>query len=363
MSDITNKQIWSALSMPLKWAFGIALALTGISIFGAITTISSWVSEYKNILPLDAKIFIAFAVFVGIMFVSFGILAFSSAISLIRLKFNSGNFTKNCEQCSETSTSLKNNNGTYSDCNNNHSEITNEMGTIAKTLEKQVGELNVGVTKVLLADYILDEGKITELESKVKEGARIVVMTTTFHLDRGKLINIILDNIRKGVKYQYLVSGEKKEGEIKPEKDHRDFCDLIKRWWTKFKSDIFECKNISKIKEKNYCSDYIAIAEKANRKGVDKNEILEDAWRYFANHVTEYLVGKYHSLITVIMYQQEPAQYDDIWEIIIKLPTVTNKNYYAFKIPGEESGEKAILIRSMEDFCNKENIENLEKLN
>jgi hypothetical protein len=318
-------------------------------------------TEYKKISPLESKVFFAFAVFVGIMFVAFGILAFSSTISLIRLRINSGNFTKNCEQCSETSVEFKNNNDTYSGYNTNHSAIKNEMENITKTLASQVGQLNDEVTKLLLSDYIIDEKKITELESDVKEGARIVVMTSKFHLDKGKLVHIILENIRRGVEYQYLVPGEKtREGSITGT-NHRDFCQVVKGWWAQFKSDINTYKDINEIEGKNYCSDYNEVAKKAINGDGDRNEIFKETLRYFENHVKEYLISKNHSLVTVIMYQQEPAPSSE-WEIIIKLPTVTDNNYYAFKIPQEKGEEKTNLINSIESFCSERNIVNLKGL-
>ncbi|GHV00078.1 hypothetical protein FACS1894211_06650 [Clostridia bacterium] len=345
--ELSWKDVWKVLTTPLKWAFSIAIALTGASIIGIIVTLVTIANKASAEVPaLTSPPVITLVIFVGIALLGVGILAISSALALIRLKLNSNKLIENvstlnsnCEKCVVAS-------DVFSNASLGISEFVSGIGK----LEAQVGKLSAEVVKVALSQYILNEGAITRLEESVIDGARIVVMTSKFNLDKGKLLGIILDNIRKGVVYEYLVPGEWDSKECIKGTDHRDFCQVIDGWWEKFKESLFNTKKENK--DCIYCQAYEKLwadAKKAKTEE-EKGDIIKQAWAYFAKHVKEYLIGSEHSLVTVIMYQQAKAP-SDIWEVIIKLPTITDDNYYAFKIPSEEGREKTNLIDGVEKLC------------
>lgn len=342
-NELSWKEIWGVLSKPFKITFSIATILSGAGIIGLITTLSIIANQLgKESISWNSANIIVLVVFAGLLFVGLGALTVASLVSLIRLKLNSSNLIENvrsfegtCKTCSQSSL------------------VFSSASESMKTFKEEVESLQTQVAKLhnyALAKYILDENGITHLERSVIGDARIVVMTSKFELDKGKLLKIILDNIRKGVKYEYLVPGIKNKGQILGT-EHRDFEIVINGWWEGFKKDLFSDAENENCEFNN---EYVQLCQQSKlaKNDNEKENVINKAWKYFAEHVKEYLIGPEHSLVTVIMYQQEPNP-SKKWEVIIKLPTVTNDDYYAFQIPEEESREKINLIDGIEKICSQ----------
>ena len=164
------------------------------------------------------------------------------------------------------------------------------------------------------------------------------------------------NNIKKGVIYQYVVPGEKSRGKNPRIRGHHhdDFIITYTNWWDNFKKDLLN-KEPSEIVE-TYHPDYQKLKEEAIHGGLQLSDAVKVmAQKYFASHVQEFLVNKDYSLVTIIMYQKG-AVTDHDYDIIMKLPTVSDDNYYAFKIPDEEKVEKQNLSNIIEAFCREESI-------
>lgn len=300
---LSNKQLFDAVSKPIGIALSTAITVTGISLFtivGLVAKIAELASSV-DLISIPKGWFVALAIFCSIFIVAVLIIAFISTISLFKIKIGLSSIN---------------------DCISHIESATNLLSS-----ETQ---------KASMSKYILNGDEISEIEKNVVGEARIVVMTSRFLLDKGKLLDIILNNIRKGVTYEYLIP---QEGAYQ-----RDFQKVYQSWWHKFLESISskEQRDIVYSKEYNELKKISAENPKLFQK---------KAKEYFKKHVKELLINKEHNLVTIIMYQQEP-QPSDKWEVIMKLPTVTEDNeYYAFHIGDEEKAEKTNLINCIENLC------------
>lgn len=318
--DLNVFDIFKLLSKPLRYILSISLTLTGLSVFGIAYVIADFeklTNQLEDIkINLNITLIILF-VLALVIFLGIFLIACFSLVSLVRFKFKDR-------------------------------ELKNDTKLRLEELSNNITRLGSEVTQLNLSKYILDETQITKLESSVSEESRIVVMTSKFHLDTGKLLETILTNIKKGVIYQYIVPGENKQGKISGN-HHYDFITVYTNWWNHFINDLLIMEDDDQIK--GYHANYQLLKKRALLLGKSHiKEIKSIAKNYFAEHVQEYLVSSEYSLITVIMYQKGLAT-EHNYDIIIKLPTVSDDNYYAFKIPDEEKVEKKNLTDIIEAFC------------
>ncbi len=327
-TTLSAKDLFGLLSKPLRAAVSIALAITGLSMFSFFTVAARFEELVKSFGTINLNIDVAMIVLIVliiIILISALFLASVSIVALVRLKLMSQNFK----------------------CDISH--IIDEFSV-------NISQLDFEVKQLVLSKYILDEDQITALESSKQRDERIIVMTSKYHLDTGKLLKIILDNIKKGVIYQYVVPGEKTRGKNSRiiGNHHSDFTLTYTNWWNSFKEDLLK-EEVPEIME-TYHPDYQKLKEEAMHVGLQLSDAVKEmAQKYFASHVQEFLVNKDYSLVTIIMYQKG-AITDHNYDIIMKLPTISDDNYYAFKIPDEEKVEKQNLSNIIEAFCRKESI-------
>lgn len=326
---LSAKALWNVLYRPLKTVVSIALAITGLSIFSFFTVAARFEDFVKSFGTIDLSIDVAMIVLlilIIIILINALFLASVSIVALVRLKLVSQNYE-------------------------------NYIKDIIDGFSVNISQLDFEVKQLVLSKYILDEDQITALESSKQKDERIIVMTSKYHLDTGKLLEIILNNIKKGVIYQYVIPGEKTKGKNPRIKGnhHSDFIITYTNWWENFKKDLLN--NESPEIMKTYHPDYQKLKEEAMLGGAQLSDAVKEmAQKYFAFHVQEFLVNKDYSLVTIIMYQKG-AITDHNYDIIMKLPTVSDDNYYAFKIPDEEKVEKRNLSNIIEAFCREQSIE------
>ena len=196
-----------------------------------------------------------------------------------------------------------------------------------------VDKLNEYITQFSLAKFILDKPGIAKLE-KETSGNQIIVMSSKFGLDTGDLRNIILDNLKKGIKYVYLI----------PEQDSIDyemgqFYQMVESWWEAFKASF--------LKEKSkpfMCEDYQALLKLAESGNNDN--ALTKLHKYFCEHIHYVTIAKEYGIVTVVMYQKK-NEFNQ-WDTIIMLPISSKDDYYAFQIPDAEGAEKKELEKKIQ---------------
>lgn len=326
-NDLKAMDLFKLLSKPLRLIFSIAVAITGLSIFGFIVVIADFkkITAALGQIPLDINVaMIVLLVCIGLFLVGMFFIACASIVALVRIKM--------LDQ-----------------------DIREEANGSIEELSRNINQLKDQVNQLTLSKYILDEEQITALESGMFCGGQIIVMTSKFHLDTGKLLQIILNNIKRGAVYQYIVPGQKvgeKRNKITGN-HHSDFTLAYTMWWDLFQKDLL-CAESPEIFS-TYHPSYQKLKEDALKAG-NIEAVKKDARLYFSARVQEYLVSIDYSLVTIIMYQKGAAT-DHNYDIIMKLPTVSDGNYYAFKIPDEEKAEKKSLSDIIESFCRSDRVE------
>lgn len=333
--EISVKQVFNTLSKPLKTFVSVALGATGLSLFSIIGVIAKIINEVdsKGTINLNLSLFIILCASIFVAILGLIVLAGISLMSLFRLKINTRALNKTLEKIDETSAILFDSSCSISTSANQ----LNDINVIYKQISSLVANRFTELQKEKMAQYILTSDEISALEQNVCKNARIVVMTSKFQLDKGKLLKIILDNICKGAIYEYLVPNA--------DTNMRDFKLVYTAWWKMFCDRISESEC---YEHAGYSDEFLELRKKAAN---HDNCVYDQALEYFKKHVVQKQISASNSLVTIIMYQQEP-QPSTKWEIIMKLPTVSDDDtYYAFLVPEEEAAEKMILIRGVETLC------------
>lgn len=306
------KRFWTLLSKPLKALFSIFGLVTGAGLIGLGTTLMGVMTTLGNE-NQNYELWVKYlVVFVMIVLVCFFVLTILMAIGFIRIKFVGDDTSKVVKR------SILQYNASFDEN--------------VRKFSDSIHKLNESITQFSLAKYILDKPEIAELEKNAC-GKQIIVMSSKFSLDTGDLQNIILDNLRKGIQYVYLI----------PEQDSKSyemnlFRTMVTNWWNTLESSFLKEKSKSFM-----CEEYKKILKLVELK--KNEEALAKLKEYFCNHIKFVLIAKEYGIVTVVMYQRDN---DFQWDTIIMLPISDNDEYYAFQIPDAEGTEKKELEKKIQ---------------
>lgn len=238
-------------------------------------------------------------------------------------------------------------------------EFSSLMSAFSDNLEKEYRM----IAQSEIDKYVLDSEKVIALESSVGNypetpekklcTCKIYIQSSLFVLEKGPLENAILWNLRKGVKYIYII----------PSKDVyiNEYYDMLRDWYRSFskflnsKSDYNDFESLLEREPefKRYWSrEYTDLYKKAGNlwaakrfdEGMHKSycKKCEDL---FLKLIETHIEDESEFYITVAVYEVKRNQ----WEAIIKLPTQNiNDEYYAFQIPSINQAEKSSFIRSFQ---------------
>lgn len=307
------KRFWTLLSKPLKVLFSIFGLVTGAGLIGLGTTLTGVMTTLGNENQNYELWVKCLVIFVMIVLVCFFVLTILMAIGFIRIKFVGDDTSKVVER-----------------------SISQYNGVFDKSVEKfnnSIHKLDEYITQFSLAKFILDKPAIAKLE-KETSGKQIIVMSSKFGLDTGDLRNIILDNLKKGIQYVYLI----------PEQDSisyemNQFYQMVESWWVPFKTSFLKEKSKSFM-----CEDYQALLKLVESGNND--EALSELHKYFCEHIHYVPIAKEYGIVTVVMYQKKDEF--NQWDTIIMLPISSKDDYYAFQIPDAEGAEKKELEKKIQ---------------
>lgn len=306
------KRFWSLLSKPLKALFSVFGSVTGVGLIGLGTTLTGVMTTLGNENQNYVLWVKCLVVFVMIVLVCFFVLTILMAIGFIRVKFVEDDSSKTVRA--------------------SISQYNASFDENVRKFNESIHKLNESITQFSLAKYILDKPEIAELEKNVC-GKQIIVMSSKFALDTGDLQNIILDNLKKGIQYVYLI----------PEQDSISyemnlFKTMVTNWWDTLRASFLKEKSKSFM-----CEEYKRILKLVELK--QDEEALAQLKEYFCNHIKFVLIAKEYGIVTVVMYQRNN---DFQWDTIIMLPISDNDEYYAFQIPDAEGAEKKELEKKIQ---------------
>lgn len=346
--NVSIKDVWEIIGKPLNY---IISALGGVSCFTLITLVVVIERIYNTLLDnqgkFEAILIVLVIVLTFVFFICLIAITITLFVSLVKIKFDNKFFAQNIQEFNQTCDFFSSYASTIEPLLHEIQNSTDDMSDVSDMALQVVEKINTLATQIHLSEFILDEREITELEASVSEGYKIIVMTSQYKLDSGKLLQVILNNIRQGVIYEYLIPSEDEKNTFGEK--HDDFCKVVCGWWKQFLKDYEN--HIKKFEQNNdivYSKDYMQLVE--NKLGIESDELKD----FFLEHVREHLIANEYSLVTIIMYQKGSLTGHE-WEAIIKLPTVSSDNYYAFKIPDEETKEKRNLIEAIEKLCRHTN--------
>lgn len=244
---------------------------------------------------------------------------------------------------------------------NVHSELNN----VAKNLSVHIDGL---IKSNELLKYILDGKSVFDLEASVGSFDKsygteleIYIQTSEFILeDSGDLFEAIMWNLRKGIKYVYMI----------PENKTDQYKKMLRNWfheysricYSKKEFDDFSCKyssfELKKYKE-YWSSGYTTLYNSVKELWQQEHPLDEDIKRLrkkceelFKNSILTCMDNTNRFYVTIALYEIKKTR----WEAIVKLPTQDiNEEYYAFKIPGGDKGNaKRTFINNCKSLYQKE---------
>lgn len=236
--------------------------------------------------------------------------------------------------------------------NANETQCKTNISLISKTCEE------IALTAKLSA-HILKTDKVEEMERNALKDTDIIVYTSRFTLetDEKTMLPIIVDNIRKGVIYRYLIpeNGDDValydqavvmwQKEFKKILHDKKYCEeqankvKADAFFVKYGELVTKCLNLHKMKDDN------------PKKTSTTAQISNELKTYFCSKVTAHKILKAYSFVTVIMYAKEKIGIK--YEIIIKLPTSSlGEPFTAFKVPeSDDDADKKNLITQLRGLC------------
>ncbi len=237
----------------------------------------------------------------------------------------------------------------------NHISQTNEkLEGLRIALAENIEKERSLITQIEIGRFVLNRKEVIALEASVGnfEGhmkkCKIYIQSSLFVLEKGPLEDTILWNLRKGVKYIYIIPNR--------EVNINEYYDMLGTWYGLFSGfliskDDYEQLQITLDNESSYrkywCQEYKKLYEDAGKiwndtKITEKNrlekidECRKECRRIFKSLIETHVNDENEFFITVAAYEIRKND----WTAIIKLPTQnTNKEYYAFKIPNENNIE------------------------
>ena len=209
-----------------------------------------------------------------------------------------------------------------------------------------------------LLKLILDKQKILDLEKNVPNDTGIIVMTSKFVLEKGIVKPIIVDNIRKGVKYNYLIPDDNR--------DLTDYINTATMWWEDFRAMLTDkkiCLELSNRSNKNEnvfsqdfkalltsCKEFHEMLVNDQNNTLTESTLKNNVLDYFKKKIQTYKIDAKYSFITIIMYKR--SKINNEWDVIIKLPTSeANDEYTAYGVPDNNHVEKRKLVDSIQRLC------------
>lgn len=237
----------------------------------------------------------------------------------------------------------------------NHASQANEkLENLIVALATNIEKERSLITQIEIGQFVLNRKEVIDLEASVGnfEGharkCKIYIQSSLFVLEKGPLESTILWNLRKGVKYIYIIpNGEAYINE---------YYEMLRDWYNLFSQFLISKDAYKKLQialnsenkyKKYWCQDYQRIYDEAGKtwedtKITEKSRVekidkcREECKKIFSSLIETHVNDENEFFITVAAYEIKRNQ----WEAIIKLPTQnTDKEYYAFKIPNENHAE------------------------
>ena len=316
------KKLFSLLSKPWRWIVGIATTVCGLNLMGIIAVFASisakkdFFDEYYKLL-LIALIVMVFLVILGFFFISITL-----CIEILRMKPFIENFNANLHDCTKNCTLAQEHLSSAQLCFDEIKKENDCMQDGIKTFLKYLYDLDDIIINRKIAGRIISTKRLMEIEGSISSGSEIIIFSSKYKIDK-EYKPLIINNIRKGVTYKYIVSGARQSSP-----SHIQFMQVVKSWYKIYQDSI-------------------------RNEGVyrGKNKTSTDPKEEFFARVKEYCSPFMYDTLTIMLYQKEPGS--NTYQVIVNLP-IEKEETYSYILP-ENYGETNIIIQGIISICSESN--------
>lgn len=311
-----------------KKIFNCAITVCGINGFG-LMGIFGYICSNKNFFLDYFEFFIiTIIIVISLIIVSFIVISITLCTLLLRLKPFIEGYDNNLEDCKENCNNIKQ----YIEKEKSHlSELINGTICIEKTLNgfaENLDRFDKIITELEIAGNIINKNKLMEIEKSVPSNSDIVILSSKYKLDE-EFMPLIINNIKKGVTYKYIVTGANLSSP-----NHVRFTKIVRTWHKRY----FESFSMEKH----------GVFPQVSSKKTNKKSIINDN-KYFYDHVKEYNSPLAYDILTIMLYQKGNSE---DYHVIINLPS-EKEGYYSYILPDNHSVKQSI-IDGIIYMCNKE---------
>jgi len=327
------KKIYSSFSKPLQWIISIATTGCGLNILSIILVCASIVAKrdffeehYKPI--ISVLIVMILLLILGLLFISTTL-----CVEILRMKpfredfdINLDNCTKNCTLMQESLTSEQR-------CVEEIKKANCCIEASIKIFTQQLHDLDDVIINRKIAGRIINTKRLMEIEGNIPSGSEIIIFSSKYKIDK-EYKPLIINNIRKGVTYKYIVSGVKQSSY-----SHLQFIKVVKSW--------YDCYQALTQNERVYGG------KKKGAKNflpTTKHNLTVSEEEFFAC-VKEFCSPFAHDTLTVMLYQKEPGS--NTYQVIVNLPADKGETY-SYILP-ENHTETNMIIQGIISICSEDN--------
>ena len=250
-----------------------------------------------------------------------------------------------------------------------------EAAQLEDVSKKLMDILRKITTSTDLLKYVADGEKLLKIEGSVGDcgvtAPKIYVQSSKFELETSNSIfaKMLLENLRKGVQYRYLIPNYK----INPEEYDR-FEDMILSWWNDYASFLYDKDICDKLVSQginpcwnNEYKRYVSTASNywKNTTSLKKwKQLAQELHKLFLERIVVYTAEESRFYIVTAIYQVG----NNLWKAIVKLPTEylddDINDYYSFVVFGEEeeSSDNSFIKKFRANFV-EESMYSMERIN
>lgn len=320
------KKLTNLLWGPLRRIVGISITICGLNIVGiiiALTTISSkkeFFDQHYEIL-LAALILMISLLIIGFLFITIAL-----SIEILRIKPFKEGFDKNVVNCTQncniTQEHLDNGEQFLAQLSEEGIHIEDRIQAFSQHLDRLEGV----ITGLDMAGRIINKKRLLEIEKNVHPGAEIIILSSKYKLDE-EYKSLIINNIRKGVTYKYIVAGVKESSA-----SHVQFVQIVRSWYREYQTSLDNEKGLASI-----------------RKKAKKTKISADPEKAFFDHVKEYCSPFPYNTLTIMLYQEKSGS--SVYKAVVNLPA--EDGYYSYVLP-EKHAETNTIIDGVISMCSRD---------
>mgnify|MGYP003290885574 CR=1 FL=1 len=331
----TLYNLFSLLSKPLQKVIGVSIAICGINIFGVISAFgilgsqSEFFEKYYELI-VGAIIVMTFLIIIG-----FWVISIALCIALLRISPFIENFNKNLISCTENCTNIQSKIEQEQEYFNEFEKENKGIEGCVEVLSQQLNRFESVVTELEIAGNIINKRKLMEIEKNVSQGTDIIIFSSKYKLDE-EFKPIIINNIKKGVTYKYIVSGADSSSP-----SHMRFMQIVESWYCEYKKSFHKEIKGTAIKDKKRTKAGQIFANKYPTTDYEND---------FYDHIKEYCSPFAYDTLTIMLYRK--AQGNTNYHVIVNLPSEKD-GYYSYILP-ENNAETNKIIDAIIAMCKKD---------